>query len=68
VDFSDPIVLVVDHWPEFQRADSIEADRRAVQPFLWAWKKAAAKGWNSMLQAARGRAALTTCWSVMGAT
>jgi glucose-6-phosphate 1-dehydrogenase len=27
----------------FQRADSVEAGWRAVQPFLDAWKKAAAK-------------------------
>ena len=28
----------------FQRADSVEAGWRAVQPFLDAWKNAAAKG------------------------
>jgi glucose-6-phosphate 1-dehydrogenase len=28
----------------FQRADSVEAGWRAVQPFLDAWKKAGAKG------------------------
>ena len=35
----------------FQRADSVEAGWQAVQPFLDAWKKAGAKG----LQTLQGR-------------
>lgn len=45
----------------FQRADSVEAGWRAVQPFLTPGRTPRPKGWSSVRPAARGRAVRSSC-------